>query len=120
MRYLLTFIAGIAVTLAWSTIWDLLLGMPVRFFRRHGKDRIRTRERLMRMGQLRYILTVGVLRSGLGLGLAMGTFDLLLDRSPHNWHIEAGKIAFMSLSFGLLTGASTWDAAFSKKGPPPP
>jgi len=120
VRYLLTFIAGIAVTLAWSTIWDLLLGMPVRFFRRHGKDRIRTRERLMRMGQLRYILTVGVIRSGLAFGLAIVTVDLLLDRSPHDWRLEAVKFAFLSLFLGLVSGASSWDAAFSEKGPPPP
>jgi hypothetical protein len=121
VRYLLTFVAGIAVAIAWSTIWDLLLGMPtMTFLRRKAKDRIRTRERLMRMGQLRYILTVGVLRSGLAFGLAMVTFDLLLDRSVHDWNIEAVKVAFLSLFLGLLSGASGWDAAFSEKGPPPP
>jgi len=120
VRYLLTFIAGIAVTIAWSAIWDLLLGMPVAFLRRKAKDRIRTRETLMRIGHLRYILTVGVLRSGLAFGLAMVTFDLLLDRSPHDWHVEAVKFAFLSLFFGLLSGAASWDAAFSEKGPPPP
>jgi hypothetical protein len=120
VRYLFTIIAGIAVSIAWSTIWDFLLGMPVTFFRRKVKDRVATRERLMRMGQLRSVLTVGVLRSGLAFGLGIMTFDLLLDRSPHHWHIEAVKFAFLSLFFGLLSGALTWDAAFGEKGPPPP
>ena len=120
MHYLFTFIAGIVVSIAWSTICDLLLGLPVTFFRRKAKDRIAARERLTRMGQLRYILTVGLLRSGLAFGLAMVTLDLLLDRSPHDWHIEAVKFVFLSLFFGLLSGASAWDAAFRKKGPPPP
>ena len=48
--YPLTFIAAIAITVAWWTIWDLLLGMPV-IFRRQARDRTRTRERLMCMGQ---------------------------------------------------------------------
>jgi len=74
----------------------------------------------MRMGQLRYILTVGVIRSGLALGLAIVTVDLLLDRSPHDWRLEAVKFAFLSLFCGLVWGASSWDAAFSEKGPPPP
>src|SRR5450432_1722652 len=69
--------------------------------------------------QLKYILTVGVLRSGLAFGLAMVTFDLL-DRSLHDWHAEAVKFAFLSLFLGLLSGAASWDAAFSEKGPPPP
>ena len=121
MRYLLTFVAGMAVAIAWATIWDLLLGMPtMTFLRRNAKARIRTRERLMRIGQLRYILAVGVLRSGLAFGLAMVTFDLLFDRSVHDWHIEAVKAAFLTLFFGLLSGALGWDAAFSEKGPPPP
>ena len=73
----------------------------------------------MRMGQLKYVLTVGVIRSGLAFGLAMATFDLLLDRS-HDWRLEAVKFAFLSLFFGLVSGALSWDAAFSEKGPPPP
>lgn len=120
MRYLFTVIAGIAVAIAWSTMWDLLLGMPVTFFRRKAKDCIATRERLMRMGQFRCVLTVGVLRSGLGFGLAMATYDLLLDRSPHDWHTEAVKFGVQCLFFGLLSGALTWDAAFHEKGSPPP
>jgi len=119
VRYLLTLIAGIAVAIAWSTMWDLLLDLPMTFFRQKEKDRIRTRERQMGMGQLRWILTVGVLRSGLAFGLALVTFDLL-DRSLHDWHAEAVKFAFLSLFLGLLSGAASWDAAFSEKGPPPP
>jgi hypothetical protein len=126
VRYLLTIIAGIAVGKAWATIWDLLLGLPMTFFREKEKDRIRTRERQMGMGQLRWILTVGVVRSGLASGLAVVTFDLLLDRSPHDWHYEAVKFVLMSLSFGLFFGGTSWDASFretrppSPLGPPPP
>ena len=120
MHYLLTFIAGIAVAIAWSTMWKSLLGLPMTFFRRKEKDRIRTREKLMRMGQLRYILTVGVLGSGLASGLAVVTFDLLLDRSPHDWHYEAVKFVLMSLSFGLFSGGTSWDASFRETRPPSP
>jgi len=125
VRYLLTLIAGIAVAIAWSTMWDLLLDLPMTFFRQKEKDRIRTRERQMGMGQLRWILTVGVLRSGLAFGLALVTFDLL-DRSLHDWHLEAVKLAFLSLSFGFFSGGMSWGAGFretrppSPLGPPPP
>jgi hypothetical protein len=94
--------------------------MPMKFFRRKAEDRMRIRERLMHMGQLKYILTVGLLGSGLTLGLAMATFDLCLDPSPHDWPREVFKVAFLSLFYGLLSGAIGWDAAFSDKGDPPP
>ena len=110
MRYLLTFIAGIAVGKAWATIWDLLLGLPMTFFREKERDRIRTHERQMGMGQLRWILSVGVLRSGLAAGLAVVTFDLLLDRSPHDWHYEAVQFVLLSLFWGIFYGGSSWVA----------
>lgn len=72
------------------------------------------------MGQLRYVLLAGVLRSGFAFALAMVTLDLLLDGIPHDWHIEAVKLGFFSLFFGVIDGAVGWDAAFSEKGTPPP
>lgn len=119
MRYLLTIIAGIAVAIAWSTMWNLLLGLPMTFFRLKEKDRIRIRERQIGMGQLRWILTVGVLRSGLAFGLAVVTFDLLLDRSPHGWHYEAAKFVLMSLSFGFFSGGTGWDVTLRETPPSP-
>jgi len=124
VRYLLTIIAGIAVGQAWATIWDLLLGLPMTFFREKEKDRIRTRERQMGMGQLRWILTVGVLRSGLAAGLAVMTFDLLCG--PHDWHHEAGQFVLLSSFFGFFYGGTSWDVTLretrppSPLGPPPP
>lgn len=97
-----------AVAIAWSTMWDLFLGLPMTFFREKEIDRIRTRERRMEMGQLRWILTVGVLRSGLASGFAVVTFDLLLDRSPHDWHYEAVKFLLLSLFFGFFSGGTSW------------
>jgi hypothetical protein len=125
VRYLLTIIAGIAVAIAWSTMWNLLLGLPMTFFRLKEKDRIRIRERQIGMGQLRWILTVGVLRSGLAFGLAVVTFDLLLDRSPHDWHYEAAGFVLMSLAFGFFSGGTSWDVTLretppSHLSPPPP
>jgi hypothetical protein len=125
VRYLLTIIAGIALAIAWSTMWNLLLGLPMTFFRLKEKDRIRIRERQIGMGQLRWILTVGVLRSGLASGLAVVTFDLLLDRSPHDWHYEAARFVLISLFFGFFSGGTSWDVTLretppSPLGPPPP
>ena len=57
-----------------------------------------------------------MIRSGLAFGLAMATFDLLLDRS-HDWRLEAVKFAFLSLFFGLVSGALSWDAALRRKRP---
>lgn len=90
------------------------------FFRRGEKYRIRLRERLIRMGQLKYILLAGVLRSGFAFALAMMIFDVLLDGIPHDWHRAAVEFAFLSLIYGVSIGALGWDAAFSDKGPPPP
>lgn len=120
MRYLLTIIAGIAVGFAWSTMWNLLLGLPMTFFRPKEEDRIRIRERQIGMGQLRWILTVGVLRSGLASGFAVVTFDLLLDRSPYDWHYEAAKFVLMSLFFGFFSGGTSWDVTLRKTRPPSP
>lgn len=120
MHYVIAIVVAAAVALGWSTIGDLLLGIPVTFFRRREKYRIRLRQRLTRMGQLRYILLAGVLRSGLAFALAMMTLDLLLDGSLHDWHREAVKFGFLSLLFGVFDGALGWDAAFSEKGPPVP
>jgi hypothetical protein len=88
-------------------MWDLLLGLPMTFFRLKEGDRIRTRERQMGMGQLRWILTVGVLRSGLASGLAVVTFDLLCN--PHDWHYEAVQFVLISLFFGFFYGGTSWD-----------
>jgi hypothetical protein len=79
---------------------------------------MRVRERLKRMGHLKYILTVGVLRAGFAFGLAIATYDLSLDRSLQIWPREVVKFAFLSLFFGLFDGALGWGAS-SDKGPPP-
>lgn len=88
-------------------------------FQKKKEDRISKQQRLIRIGKVKYILIDGLLRSGLGLGLAMTAGDLIWDDTRHDWRFIVVKWMFTGVFFGLVTGANLWDSAFSQKGPPP-
>lgn len=121
MQWLVSIIAGVAVALAWIGIWGFsvhVLGIAP-LFRRRAEDRAARRERLKRMGKLRYILIFGVLGSGLAFGLAITAADFLAHTS-HSWVFAIGKFAFSSALFGWYIGWRNWSAAFREPVPFPP
>lgn len=112
--------AGIAVALAWLGIWAGVLHLiGVAPIRRAAEERGGRRERLKRLGEFRYIVTFGVLGSGVAFGLAMISVDVISHRS-HGWATELVKFAFLALFFGLFQGFGSWRRAFRDPVPFPP
>ena len=120
MQWFISIVAGIAVGVAWLTIWALSLrSFGIAVFSRRPEDRIRRRERIKQMGKLWYILIFGVAGSGLAVGLAIAAADFL-GRISHGWVSEIGKLVFLSLIVGLFQGARIWNEAFRDPVPFPP
>ncbi|HZQ67769.1 MAG TPA: hypothetical protein VFA68_04545 [Terriglobales bacterium] len=104
MREAAFVIVGIVVGLVWLAIWTCVL----HFFSvtpfGQGKER---RERLKRLGKLKYVLVVGVLGSGFSFALAMITIDFV----SHRWAglvSELAKFVFLAIFFGLIMGLWNW------------
>lgn len=120
MQWFISIAAGIAVAFAWLAIWALSLhAFGISAFARQVEDRASRRERIKRMGKLRYILIFGVLGSGLGFGLALVTADFLRHDS-FGWISEIVKLAFLTVFFGWFLGARTWSETFRDPVPFPP
>jgi|ERR1700735_213451 len=108
MREVAVFIAGLAFAFAWLAIWAGFLHIfGFSPFRRKIEDSASKRQRLKRLGKLRYILTFGVLGPGFAFGLAMITMDVLSNRS-RGWVSESIKFAFFAVFFGLFQGFGSW------------
>ena len=120
MRELAVVIAGIAFAFAWLAIWAGFLNIfGFSLFRRKIEDRASRRQRLKRLGKLRYILTFGVLGPGFAFGLAMITTDVLGNLS-RGWASESFKFAFSAVFFGLAQGFMGWRNEVSDPVPFPP
>jgi hypothetical protein len=101
-------IDGIAVGLVWLAIWTGLLHFfGVAPFGRKVEDRSARRERLKRLGRLKYILAFGVFGQGLAFGPAMITVDFLSHRSA-GLVSELIKLVFLAVFFGLFMGFWGW------------
>ena len=123
MRESVFIIVGVAVALAWMAIWAYCLHLfGIAFsavFMRQPEDRARRRERIKRMGKLRYILIFGVLGFGVALGLAITTGDLL-EQESHGWIAVVAKFVLFSVLGGWFQGAWTWSENFRDPVPFPP
>ena len=123
MREFVPIFFGVAVALLCLAIWAFglhVFGIGV-FRRTLEKDASRQgrRERLKRMGKLRYVLIFGVFGPGLAFGLAITTADLL-DHKSHGWVFAVAKLVLLSALFGWLHGARTWSEVFRDPVPFPP
>ena len=108
MRELAVVIAGLAFSFAWFAIWAGFLHIfGLSPFRRKTEDRASRRQRLRRLGKLRYILTFGLLGPGFAFGLAIITMDFLGSLS-RGWVSESIKFAFNAVFFGLFQGFVGW------------
>ena len=123
MQWFIDIVGGIANSLGWMAIWAYCLHLfGIAFsavFMRQAEDRARRRERIKRMGKLRYILIFGVLGFGVSLGLAITTADRLEQKS-HGWMTVGEKFVLFSVLGGWFQGAWTWSENFRDPVPFPP
>jgi hypothetical protein len=120
MREVVLVMFGIAVALVWAAIWTGLLHvLGIAPVSRKVEDQTSTRERLKRVGKLKYIVIFGVLGPGLGFGLAMITIDFADHRSA-GWLSELIKLILLAVGFGLIQGPWRWHRAFRDPVPFPP
>jgi len=123
VQWFIDIVRAIAIALAWMAIWAYCLHLfGIAFsavFMRQPEDRARRRERIKRMGKLRYILIFGVLGFGVAMGLAITTSDLLAQQS-HGWIAVVEKFVLLSVLVGWLQGAWTWSENFRDPVPFPP
>jgi hypothetical protein len=123
LREFIAILVGIVVGLVWLAIWGFalrLFGIPVsrRGLENDARKQAR-RERIRRMGKLRYVLIFGVFGPGLAFGLALTTADVL-DHTSHGWVFAVVKLVFLSVLFGWQVGARTWSEGFCDPVPFPP
>ena len=122
VRSLVSIVAGIAVAVAWMGIWAALLhgfGISGFAFGQGREERASRRERIKKMGKLRYVLVFGVLGFGLAFGFAMTVLDSL-ELHSRGWLSELAKLALISILLGWFQGARTWSEAFRDPIPFPP
>jgi hypothetical protein len=123
VQWFIDIVGAIAIALAWMAIWAYCLHLfGIAFsaiFMRQPEDRAHRRERIKRMGKLRYILIFGVLGFGVAMGLAITTSDLLAQQS-HGWIAVVEKFVLLSVLVGWLQGAWTWSENFRDPVPFPP
>ena len=120
MRWFVSLVAGIAVGFAWLAVWALLLrAFGISAFGREPENRASRRERIKRMGKLRYILVFGVFGFGLACGLAI-TVAESLSLDFRGWTSALGKLAMFAVLLGWFQGARNWSEAFRDPVPFPP
>jgi len=118
--WFVSIVAGIAAFTAWLAIWALLLhAFGISAFPREPEDRASRRERIKRMGKLRYILVFGVFGFGLACGLAITVADLV-SLDFRGWTSALGKLAMFAVLLGWFQGARTWSESFRDPVPFPP
>jgi hypothetical protein len=120
MRAFLAILAGVAVGIAWLTVWVFTLralGVPV--FDGKLEDRASKRERMKQIGKLRYVLIFGVLGSGLAFGGAVATAELL-THGVHDWNSGGVILLLASVLLGWFNGARDWRQTFRDPVPFPP
>jgi hypothetical protein len=117
VRSLAPIIAGVAVGLAWLTLWVFLLrafGLDQK-----GEDSASRQKRLKQLGKGRYIALFGLLGPGLAFGLAMTTADVV-RRGSSSWSYELLRLVFLSFFFGVFQGWWNWRRFFRDTVPFPP
>jgi hypothetical protein len=120
VRAFVAIVVGVALAFAWLTVWLFTLrAFGVRVFVEKLEDRASRRERLKEIGKLRYVVMFGVLGSGLALGLAITTAELLAYDS-RSWVSGGVLLLFVSVLLGWYNGARSWREAFRDPVPFPP
>src|SRR2546430_8240552 len=95
---------GFAVGGAWFALWSLALRpFGISYFVRTQEKRDTRRERIARMGKLRYTLIFGVLGHGITIGLVMATADLVAHGS-RGWSGAVIKLVLWTVLFGWSHG----------------
>ena len=112
---------GIAVALGWLAMWTFALRAfdIAPLFVRTAQERAARRERIVRMGKLRYTLVFGVF----GYGLAMGLGNAIAGVMAHDslgWRGAAVKLVLWAVLFGWWHGVTTWNTSFRGEVPFPP
>lgn len=120
MREAAFIVAGVAVGLVWIVLWSALLrGFGFDVVQPGTEDCAKRRERLKRLGKLRYFLIYGMLGSGFAFGLAMITIDFVSHRFA-GWASQLIKFVFLAVCFGAFQGYWGWSRAFRNPVPFPP
>jgi hypothetical protein len=119
-EYFVSVFCGIAIALVWLAVWMVTLrAFGILVFSRTPEERAFRRERLLRLGKLRYILIFGVF--GYGFAFAAGIAVAgLIGHDSTGWAGAAAKVVLLSLLGGWFQGARTWNETFRSPAPFPP
>jgi hypothetical protein len=119
-EFVIPILSGVALGLVWLAIWAVALrAFGILVLSRIPEERAHRRERLSRMGKLRYILIFGVFGYGLALGLGIATAGLI-GHSSGGWVGAVARVLLVSLLGGWFNGARTWNEAVRDPVPFPP
>ena len=111
---------GMSVVFLWLLVWGAVIRVPLAFWlARTPEKRALRRQRCLRMGRWRYILLVGILGTGLAIGLGMTVIGVMSDGTA-SWGLAIAKLILLSLFWGVFQGSTDWDTNVRKEIPFPP
>jgi hypothetical protein len=119
VQWFISIVDGMAVALAWIAIWTLSLRVfGIAAFGRKAEDRVGRRERIKRMGKLRYILIFGMLGFGPAFGLGVTAADFL-DHGSQGWIEECGKFGVLLFVLWLVLRGEDVERSLSRSSSVP-
>lgn len=105
---MLGFMIGLAAGCLWLLLWGLVLraaGIPV--YGKSPEQREMRRQRLLRMGRVRYVVVEGILGFGVAFGLAM-TVSEFIRHPAEGWIYAVGNFVVFAVVFGLVHSIDGW------------
>ena len=109
LGYVISIAIGVAIGSLWLFLWALVLrvsGIPV-FGKKSPEQREMRRQRLLRMGHVRYVVVEEILGFGVALGLGM-TVSEFIRHEAHGWIYAVCKAIVFAVLFGLVSSIDGW------------
>ena len=115
-EFVISSTGAVAVAVGWFVLWAIALrAFDIPFFPSSPEERAMRRERIVRMGKVRFILIFGMLGFGLAMGLGLAVADRITGGSV-SWL----KLVLMIVLGGWWYGARTWNESYRGEIPFPP
>jgi hypothetical protein len=105
--------------LAWLAIWGAVLrAFGIFVLQKSPEQRTAARERILRLGKLRYILIFGILGYGFAFALALDVAEMA--REFTGWVSAIIMLIVFALPLGSWMGVRMWNESYRGEVPFPP
>jgi len=118
VRLAASILVGVIVGFAWIAILSFAFScFGIRLWSRQFQSE--RRERLKRLGKLKYILVFGVCGYGISFGLMIGSARLIAG-DVSDWRRQSAELIVTSLLVGFFQGYRNWNESIRDPVPFPP